>query len=67
MSIYNPLTTSKIIQRSYISKSIALNSKVSLNPDLDVVAKDVVEISKLAIENQQKEVHLRKLKVLVTK
>lgn len=55
MSISNPLTASSSIQHSFREKSEAISKENPLKPDLGVYSKDVVEISKLGLEKQQKE------------
>jgi len=55
MSIANPLTASSAIQHAFIPKQLELDKETPLKPDLGVYAKDVVEISKLGLEKQQKE------------
>ncbi|ALO34273.1 hypothetical protein CMT41_05665 [Colwellia sp. MT41] len=54
MSIANPLTASSIIQRAAKPKITEEIKKNPLKPDLGVYAKDVVNISKLGLEKQQK-------------
>jgi hypothetical protein len=58
MSIAIPLTASSVIQLSIMSTSIEVSKKKLLGPDLGIYAKDVVEISKLGIEKQQKEAQM---------
>tara|TARA_B100000809_G_scaffold177420_1_gene174945 strand:- start:2332 stop:2643 length:312 start_codon:yes stop_codon:yes gene_type:complete len=58
MSISTPLMTSSVIKRSIMPTSIEVSKKKLLEPDLGIYAKDVVEISKLGIENQQKETQM---------
>jgi hypothetical protein len=58
MSIANPLTASSAIQRAFIQKSDELSKDNPLKPNLDVYAKDVIEISKLGLEKQQKDVQV---------
>ncbi|MCP5079993.1 MAG: hypothetical protein GY951_18350 [Psychromonas sp.] len=55
MSIANPLTASSDIQRSYMPNTESLSTEKPLKPDLGIFSKDVVEISKLGLEKQQKE------------
>lgn len=55
MSISNPLTASSSIQRSFREKPEGIIKEKPLKPDLGVYSKDVVEISKLGLEKQQKE------------
>jgi len=55
MSIANPLTASSVIQRAFIPNSDEVSKEKPLKPDLGIYAKDVVEISKLGLEKQQKE------------
>ena len=58
MSILNPLTASYDIQRSLAPK-VAINGKENpLKPNLGVFSADIVEISILGIEKQQKEAQL---------
>jgi len=58
MSISNPLTASSSIQRSFRGKSETISKEKPLKPDLGVYSKDVVEISKLGLEKQQKEIQI---------
>lgn len=58
MSIANPLTASSDISQSFASRVIALEKEKTLKPDLGVFSADVVEISKLGIEKQQKELQV---------
>ncbi|PKI14765.1 hypothetical protein [Colwellia sp. 12G3] len=55
MSIANPLTASSDISRSFASRIQAPEKENPLKPDLGVFSADVVEISRLGIEKQQKE------------
>jgi hypothetical protein len=55
MSVANPLTASGDIARSLGSKSASITKGRPLKPDLGVFASNVVKISKLGIEKQQKE------------
>tara|TARA_R110001583_G_scaffold86759_2_gene226560 strand:+ start:6786 stop:7100 length:315 start_codon:yes stop_codon:yes gene_type:complete len=56
MSIATPLTAGSEIQRSSaVSKTIAVVKEKPLKPDLGAFSKDIVEISKLGLEKQQKE------------
>lgn len=55
MSIANPLTASSVIQSATLPNRAGTNVSIPLKPDLGVYAKDVVQISKLGIEKQQKE------------
>jgi len=55
MSIANPLTASSEIQRAFIPKQVGADKETPLKPDLGIYAKDVLEISKLGLERQQKE------------
>ncbi len=54
MSIATPLTASSVIQRAFVPRSEKISKERPLKPDLGVYAKDVVEISKLGVEKQQK-------------
>ena len=58
MSIANPLTAKSDIQRSFMPKAQALSKEKALKPDLGVYSKDIVEISKLGHEKQQKEIQI---------
>jgi len=58
MSIANPLTASSAIQRATMPKPEQFNSKAPLTPDLGVYSQDIVEISKLGLEKQQKETQI---------
>jgi hypothetical protein len=58
MSIATPLTASSVIQRSIMPTSAEVSKDKPLKSDLGVYAKDVVEISKLSIEKEQKETQL---------
>ena len=55
MSIANPLTASSVIQRAFIPKSEEFSKEKPLKPDLGVFESDVVKISLLGLEKQQKE------------
>lgn len=55
MSIANPLTASSVITRSFIAKEGEFNKEKTLTPDLGVFVKDVVKISSLGLEQQQRE------------
>lgn len=58
MSITNLLMTSSAIQRSFIAKSTEVSKEKLLKPDLGVFSKDIVEISTLGLERQQKEIQV---------
>ncbi len=58
MSIANPLTASSEIQRSFTANDTVQTKKKPLKPDLGPHAKDVVEISKIGLEKQQKEIQV---------
>ncbi len=55
MSIANPLTASSDVQRIFVPNTESQSKEKPLKPDLGVFSKDVVEISKLGLEKQQKE------------
>jgi len=55
MSIANFLTASSDIPRSLASKTDIVAKEKALKPDLGGFSRDVVEISKLGLEKQQKE------------
>lgn len=55
MSIANPLTASSAIQRAFIPKSDELSKENPIKPNLGVFESDIVEISQLGLEKQQKE------------
>lgn len=55
MSVANPLTASSDISRNISLNKNALTKEKPLKPDLGVFSADVLEISKLGIEKQQKE------------
>lgn len=55
MSIANPLTASSEITLNVSQNAINTTKDSPLKPDLGVFSKDVVEISKLGLEKQQKE------------
>ncbi|WP_057830872.1 hypothetical protein [Colwellia sp. TT2012] len=59
MSIANPLTASSVIQRAFMPKSEEVSKEKPLKPDLGIYAKDIVEISKLGLEKQQKEAQVK--------
>lgn len=58
MSIANPLTASSDISRSFASTTATIEKAKPLKPDLGVFSSDVVEISRLGIEKQQKELQV---------
>lgn len=58
MSIANPLTASSAIQRAFIPRTEEASKEKPLKPDLGGYAKDIVEISKLGLEKQQKETQI---------
>ncbi|KGJ97013.1 hypothetical protein [Colwellia psychrerythraea] len=62
MSIANPLTASSTIQRAFMPSSEKIDREKPLKPDLGVYAKDIVEISKLGLEKQQKEIQVESSK-----
>ena len=55
MSVANPLTASSDISRSLFFKASDAVKEKPLKPDLGFFSKDIVEISRLGIEKQQKE------------
>ena len=55
MSIATPLTASSDIARSFSSTITIFEKEKALKPDLGVFSTDVVEISRLGIEKEQKE------------
>ena len=55
MSIATPLTASSDITRSFGSKIEVIGKEKALKPDLGAFSTDVVEISRLGIEKEQKE------------
>lgn len=55
MSIANPLTASSVIQLAFMPKSEGFSKEKPLKPDLGVFESDVVKISLLGLEKQQKE------------
>ena len=58
MSIANPLTASSAIQTNLRPKVEELTREKPLKPDLGVFESDMVKISQLGIEKQQKEVQM---------
>lgn len=58
MSIANPLTVSSIIQPIATQKLEETSKVKPLRPDFGVYAKDIVEISELGLEKQQKEIQI---------
>lgn len=58
MSIANPLTVNSAIQRTFTPRSLEDEKERPLKPDLGVYAKDVVQISNLGIEKQQKDTQI---------
>jgi hypothetical protein len=58
MSVANPLTASSDISRSLIFKANFSAKEKPLKPDLSVFSKDMVEISQLGLEKQQKETQM---------
>ncbi len=55
MSIINPLTASIDIQRTLVPKAEVKGKENPLKPSLGVFSDDIVEISILGLEKQQKE------------
>jgi hypothetical protein len=55
MSITTPLTASSDIARSFGSKIETPEKEKPLKPDLGIFSDDIVEITKLGLEKQQKE------------
>lgn len=55
MSVSNPLTASSDISRSLVFNTDSTTKEKPLKPDLGVFSKDIVEISQLGLEKQQKE------------
>jgi hypothetical protein len=55
MSVSNPLTASSDISRSLVFNGSSPTKEKPLQPDLGVFSQDIVEISQLGIEKQQKE------------
>ena len=55
MSVANPLTATSDIQRSFTPKEALPIKEKPLKPDYGVFSDDIVKISKLGIEKQQKE------------
>jgi hypothetical protein len=64
MSTANPLTASSDIPRSFGSRIEAIGKEKPLKPDLGVFSTDVVEISRLGIEKQQKEKQVEASRVI---
>ncbi|MCJ8293691.1 MAG: hypothetical protein MJK15_04725 [Colwellia sp.] len=58
MSIINPLTASSDIARARSQTSTPLPKESLLKPELGSFATDVVKISRLGLEKQQKEIHI---------
>ncbi|MBA6364185.1 hypothetical protein H4J56_02990 [Colwellia sp. BRX8-4] len=58
MSVANQLTASSDIARSLFFNKASITKDKPLKPDLGVFSTDVVEISKLGIEKQQKEIQI---------
>ena len=58
MSITNPLTASSDIQRSIALADNFVDKQKHLKPDLGVFESDVVKISQLGFEKQQKEIQV---------
>jgi hypothetical protein len=58
MSVSNPLTASSDIARSLVFNANAVTQEKPLKPDLGVFSKDIVDISRLGIEKQQKEIQV---------
>ena len=58
MSIINPLTASSDIAHSLPKTNSPPNKESPLKPDLGSFASDVVNISSLGLEKQQKEIHI---------
>jgi hypothetical protein len=70
MSTVNPLTTSSDIQRSFVPKTTLPDKEKPIKPDLGIFSADLVELSRLGIENQKKKyksMHQVKLKLLPIK
>lgn len=55
MSVANPLTATSDIQRSFTSKEPLTIKEKPIKPDFGVFSEDIVKISQLGIEKQQKE------------
>lgn len=55
MSVSNPLTASSDIARSLVFKANTVTQEKPLKPDFGVFSKDIVDISLLGLEKQQKE------------
>jgi hypothetical protein len=64
MSIENPLTASSVIQRTTMPKPEQFSKKTPLTPNLGVYSQDIVEISKLGLEKQQKETQIEATNVI---
>lgn len=58
MSIINPLTASSDIARALSQTSTSPPKESPLKPELGSFATDVVKISRLGLEKQQKEIHI---------
>ncbi len=58
MSVINPLTASSDIAHTQPNTSTSLPKESPLKPKLGYFAADVVNISNLALEKQQKEMHI---------
>jgi hypothetical protein len=58
MSIATQLTASSDIAQSFGSKIDVIGKEKPVKPDLGVFSTDVVEISRLGIEKQQKEIQV---------
>ncbi len=70
MSIASPLTAGSAIQQAFTPKDEANNKQSPLKPDLGVYARDIVEISRIGLEKQQKETQveaLRKIEDIASK
>jgi hypothetical protein len=55
MSVSNPLTASSDISLSLVFNRSSPTKERALQPDLGVFSQDIVEISQLGLEKQQKE------------
>ncbi len=62
MSVINPLTASSDIARSLPKDSSPLKKESPIKPNLEDFATDVVNISSLGLEKQQKEMHIDALR-----
>lgn len=58
MSIATPLTASSAIARSFGSKIEVTRKEKPVKPDLGAFSTDVVEISRLGLEKEQKETQI---------